>query len=146
MLVIIGATPEGKKELIGFQVGLRENTQRRLVAKNRKLMVFTLIQAASKKCLRLKRRNQLPKVIEGIRFTDGIDDTHDTKNRAPDDARHPNSNLAPATATTDWISWRLDTTMQSLKDLTLFVRRTSLDTVFTKNKRPAAHASSSASQ
>lgn len=27
MLVLIGATPEGKKELIGFQVGVRENTQ-----------------------------------------------------------------------------------------------------------------------
>jgi len=27
MLVIIGATPEGKKELTGFQVGLRESTQ-----------------------------------------------------------------------------------------------------------------------
>jgi len=27
ILVIIGATPEGKKELIGFQVGLRESTQ-----------------------------------------------------------------------------------------------------------------------
>jgi len=27
MLVIIGATPEGKKELIGFQVGLRESSQ-----------------------------------------------------------------------------------------------------------------------
>lgn len=27
MLVIIGATPEGRKELIGFQVGLRESTQ-----------------------------------------------------------------------------------------------------------------------
>ncbi len=27
MLVIIGATPEGKKELIGFQVGVRESTQ-----------------------------------------------------------------------------------------------------------------------
>ena len=27
MLVIIGATPEGKKELIGFQVGLRESAQ-----------------------------------------------------------------------------------------------------------------------
>ncbi len=27
MLVIIGATPEGKKELIGFQVGSRESTQ-----------------------------------------------------------------------------------------------------------------------
>jgi putative transposase len=27
MLVIIGATPEGKKELVGFQVGMRESTQ-----------------------------------------------------------------------------------------------------------------------
>jgi transposase-like protein len=28
MLVLIGATPEGKKELLGFQVGLRESAQR----------------------------------------------------------------------------------------------------------------------
>ena len=27
MLVIIGATPEGKKELVGFQVGVRESAQ-----------------------------------------------------------------------------------------------------------------------
>ena len=27
MLVLIGATPEGRKELVGFQVGLRESTQ-----------------------------------------------------------------------------------------------------------------------
>ena len=27
MLVLIGATPEGKKELVGFQVGIRESTQ-----------------------------------------------------------------------------------------------------------------------
>jgi transposase-like protein len=27
ILVIIGATPEGKKELIGFQVGMCESTQ-----------------------------------------------------------------------------------------------------------------------
>ncbi|GBQ60964.1 hypothetical protein AA0498_2881 [Acidomonas methanolica] len=25
MLVVIGATPEGKKELVGFQVGVRES-------------------------------------------------------------------------------------------------------------------------
>ena len=29
MLVLIGATPEGKKELIGFQVGVRESAQSR---------------------------------------------------------------------------------------------------------------------
>ena len=27
MLVLIGATPEGKKELVGFQTGVRESTQ-----------------------------------------------------------------------------------------------------------------------
>ena len=27
MLVLIGATPEGRKELVGFQVGMRESTQ-----------------------------------------------------------------------------------------------------------------------
>jgi transposase-like protein len=29
MLVVIGATPEGRKELVGFQVGVRESTQSR---------------------------------------------------------------------------------------------------------------------
>src|SRR3546814_6835619 len=27
MLVVIGATPEGRKELVGFRVGVRESTQ-----------------------------------------------------------------------------------------------------------------------
>jgi transposase-like protein len=27
MLVVLGATPEGKKELVGFQVGVRESAQ-----------------------------------------------------------------------------------------------------------------------
>ncbi len=27
MLVLIGATPEGRRELLGFQVGMRESTQ-----------------------------------------------------------------------------------------------------------------------
>ena len=39
-------------------------TKGALSQKTAKLMVFTLIQAASKKWLRLKGRNQLPKVIE----------------------------------------------------------------------------------
>ena len=46
-----------------------------LSQKTAKLMVFTLIQAASKKWLRLKGRNQLPKLIEGIKFNDGIEVT-----------------------------------------------------------------------
>ncbi len=31
MLVVIGATPEGRKELVGFQVGVRESTRVRPV-------------------------------------------------------------------------------------------------------------------
>ncbi|MEM1149936.1 MAG: IS256 family transposase, partial [Pseudomonadota bacterium] len=36
------------------------------------LMVFTLIQAAAKNWRRLNGANQLPKLIEGIKFTDGL--------------------------------------------------------------------------
>jgi putative transposase len=57
-------------------------TKGALSQKTAKLMVFTLIQAPSKKWLRLKGRNQLPKVIEGIKFNDGVEVTTDTKNRA----------------------------------------------------------------
>lgn len=57
-------------------------TKGALSQKTAKLMVFTLIQAASKKWLRLKGRNQLPKVIEGIKFNDGVEVTAETENRA----------------------------------------------------------------
>ena len=57
-------------------------TKGALSQKTAKLMVFTLIQAASKKWLRFKGRNQLPKVIEGIEFNDGFEVTDDTENRA----------------------------------------------------------------
>ncbi len=57
-------------------------TKGALSQKTAKLMVFTLIQAASKKWLRLKGRNQLPKVIEGIKFNDGVEVIVDTENRA----------------------------------------------------------------
>ncbi len=57
-------------------------TKGTLSQKTAKLMVFTLIQAASKKWLRLKGRNQSPKVIKGIKFNDGVEVTYDTKNRA----------------------------------------------------------------
>ncbi len=35
MLVLIGATPEGRKELLGFQAGMRESTQSRCCAAGR---------------------------------------------------------------------------------------------------------------
>lgn len=57
-------------------------TKGALSQKTEKLMVFTLIQAASKKWLRLKGRNQLPKVIEGIKFNNGLEVTNDAENRA----------------------------------------------------------------
>lgn len=57
-------------------------TKGALSQKTAKLMVFTLIQAASKKWLRLMGRNQLPKVINGIKFNDGVEVIADTKNHA----------------------------------------------------------------
>ncbi len=47
-------------------------TKGALSQKTAKLMVFTLVRAASKKWRKLNGTNQLPRVIEGIRFTDGV--------------------------------------------------------------------------
>ena len=38
-----------------------------------KLMVFKLISAASRTWRRLQGENQLPKVIQGVKFRDGIE-------------------------------------------------------------------------
>jgi putative transposase len=57
-------------------------TKGALSQKTAKMMVFTLIQAASKKWLRLKGRNQLPKLIEGIIFKDGIEIKNAEQNAA----------------------------------------------------------------
>src|SRR5690554_287374 len=57
-------------------------TKGALSQKTAKLMVFTLIQSASKTWLRLKGRNQLPKVIEGIKFNDGVEVNNEAENRA----------------------------------------------------------------
>jgi len=46
-------------------------TKGALSQKTAKLMVFTLIQAATKKWLRLTGGNKLPKVTEGSKFNDG---------------------------------------------------------------------------
>lgn len=47
-----------------------------------KLMVFTLVRAASKKWRRLNGANQLPRVIEGVKFTDGVESSNAAQNRA----------------------------------------------------------------
>lgn len=47
-------------------------TKGALSQKTARLMVFTLVQAASKTWRRLQGANQLPRVIEGVIFTNGI--------------------------------------------------------------------------
>ncbi len=46
------------------------------------MMVFKLVTAAAKSWRRLRGHNQLPKVIEGVRFTDGIEVIGETKSAA----------------------------------------------------------------
>jgi putative transposase len=50
-------------------------TKGALSQKTAKLMVFTLVLAASRTWRRLKGENQLPKVITGVRFRDGVEIT-----------------------------------------------------------------------
>jgi transposase-like protein len=45
-------------------------------------MVFKLVMAAQKRWKRLSGRNQLPKLIEGVRFADGMEVTDETKQSA----------------------------------------------------------------
>ena len=47
-------------------------TKGALSQKTAKLMVFTLIRAASKKWRRLKGASQLPLVVDGVTFADGV--------------------------------------------------------------------------
>jgi len=56
-------------------------TKGALSQKTAKLMVFKLVQAAAKTWRRLKGANQLPQVIEGVTFTDGVA-ARDTETRA----------------------------------------------------------------
>ena len=48
-------------------------TKGALSAKTAKLMVFKLVNAAAKTWRRLKGKNQLPKVVQGIKFQNGIE-------------------------------------------------------------------------
>jgi putative transposase len=45
-------------------------------------MVFKLVMAASKTWRRLKGENQLPKVVAGVTFRDGIEVTESPSTRA----------------------------------------------------------------
>ncbi len=57
-------------------------TKGALSQKTSKLMVFTLIRAASKKWRKLNGTNQLPRVIEGVKFNDGIAQSDPNQSRA----------------------------------------------------------------
>ena len=48
-------------------------TKGSLSARTAKLMVFKLVTAAAKTWRRLKGENQLPKVVQGVRFQNGIE-------------------------------------------------------------------------
>jgi len=56
-------------------------TKGALSQKTARLMVFKLVQAAAKTWRRLKGANQLPLVVEGVKFLDGVA-VNDTENRA----------------------------------------------------------------
>jgi len=57
-------------------------TKGALSQKTAKLMVFTLVRAASKKWRKLNGTNQLPRVIEGVKFNDGIAQSDANQSRA----------------------------------------------------------------
>jgi putative transposase len=57
-------------------------TKGALSQKTVKIMVFTLIRAASKTWHKLKGANQLPLLIEGVKFVDGIASSDARENRA----------------------------------------------------------------
>ena len=57
-------------------------TKGALSQKTAKLMVFTLVRAASKKWRKLNGTNQLPRVIEGVKFNDGIAQSDANKSSA----------------------------------------------------------------
>ena len=59
-----------------------ERTKGALSQDTAKIMVFKLIMAASKTWCRLKGRNQLPKLVSGVKFTNGIEAAAETKSAA----------------------------------------------------------------
>jgi hypothetical protein len=59
-----------------------------------RLMVFKLMMAASKSWRRLQGQNQLPKVVSGVTFRDGIE-IASRRNPPLDSRRHPKSRMAP---------------------------------------------------
>ena len=64
-------------------------TKGALSQKTAKLMVFTLVRAASKTWRKLNGTNQLPRVIEGVKLTDGVAAATPPRTAPPDHAASP---------------------------------------------------------
>ena len=65
-------------------------TRGALSAKTAKLMVFKLVNAAAKTWRRLKGENQLPKVVQGVKFQTASRSSKCRLTTPPDRSRHPN--------------------------------------------------------
>jgi putative transposase len=59
-----------------------------------RLMVFKLVTAAAKTWRRLKGENQLPKVVQGATFTNGVEVNDTPAQSAARSTRHLNSSIA----------------------------------------------------
>jgi hypothetical protein len=73
-------------------------TKGALSAKTAKLMVFKLVTAAANTWRRLKGENQLPKVVQGVKFQTASRSSKCRLTTPPDRSRHPISRIAPSTA------------------------------------------------
>ena len=62
-------------------------TKGALSAKTAKLMVFKLVNAAAKTWRRLRGENQLPKVVQGVKFQNGIEVIKMSAHHAPGSTR-----------------------------------------------------------
>ena len=60
-----------------------------------RLLVFKLVMAAAKTWRRLKGENQLPKVVQGVTFRDGVEVTKAPAQTVAQPRRHPVSDIAP---------------------------------------------------
>jgi hypothetical protein len=58
------------------------------------VMVFKLIMAAQKQWLRFNGKNQLPKIIQGIKVTNGIEEEMTNQAGAWIEGRHQDSDIA----------------------------------------------------
>ncbi|SDJ98807.1 hypothetical protein SAMN05216338_10784 [Bradyrhizobium sp. Rc2d] len=70
-------------------------------------MLFKLIDAASKTWRRLNGTNQLPKIIAGVSFADGIEVVPIREATPPDRLRHPDSGIAPTSEAWPASRWPL---------------------------------------